>query len=107
MSRGRSAFQIAGGLDEDGNYLDGTGAQEAEFLSTCSWHARQRYEQLKAEWERWRYRRSRLPKDRRRPDIMRVGERECKHCGGFFEPRTLRQRYCRPTHRKLAHKSRP
>jgi hypothetical protein len=103
--RGRSAFQIAAGLSEDGDYLDGTGEQEAEFLAKASWHDRHRYEVLKREWERWRYRRSKLTPGER-GSMLRVGERECRECGVPFEPSTLRQHHCSPTCRKAAHKRR-
>lgn len=66
-------------------------------------YQRQRYRELGREWERWRYRRSKLPKHERGP-MMKVGQRECPYCGDYFEPATMRQRYCTPTHRKMAHK---
>jgi len=70
-----------------------------------SWHEGRREDQLRREWERWRYRRSKLPLGKRGP-MMAVGQRQCKHCEGFFEPSTLRQRYCADTCRKQAHKRR-
>ena len=101
-SRGRSMFQIAAGLDADGNYVDGTGEQEAQWLAGLSWHERKRYEFLKNDWEQWRYRRSKLPRAKRGA-MMKIGERDCKRCGGFFEPTTLRQRFCSPRCRKGYH----
>lgn len=56
--------------------------------------AQARAEQLVAEWERWRYRRSRLPPDERGV-VLRPGERECAYCGSAFVPNTLRQRHCK------------
>ena len=104
MSRGRSAFQIAAGLDEDGNYLDGTGEQEAHFLASASWHERKRYRTLKREHREWLADRRKTPKDERGP-MMRVGERQCPYCGAFFEPPTLRQRFCPNTdHRQRHHR---
>jgi hypothetical protein len=70
-----------------------------------SWHQRKREEQLQREWERWRYQRSKLPREKR-GRMMSPGQRECRYCGRFFEPSTLRQRYCTDSHRKMAHKSR-
>src|SRR5918911_496695 len=69
------------------------------------WHRAKRDEQLRREWERWRYQRSLLPPEKR-GKMMQVGERECRWCGDYFEPHTLRQRYCTDTCRKLAHKRR-
>jgi hypothetical protein len=69
-----------------------------------SWHRRRRDEQLRREWERWRYQRSKLPPGRR-GRMMEPGQRQCRWCETFFEPTTLRQRYCTPTCRKLAHKA--
>jgi hypothetical protein len=54
--RERSIFQMAAGLDQNGDYIDGD--EEAKLLVGMSWHERKRYEQLKREWEQWRYRRS-------------------------------------------------
>jgi hypothetical protein len=79
--------------------------QERSREAAPSWHQRKREEQLQREWERWRYQRSKLPREKR-GRMMSPGQRECRYCGRFFEPSTLRQRYCADSHRKMAHKSR-
>jgi hypothetical protein len=60
----------------------------------------ERDEQLKREWEQWRHRRSKLPPGQQRGPMMELGQRECRYeyCGRFFEPSTLRQRFCKPAH---------
>ncbi|MEK6326295.1 MAG: hypothetical protein AABM66_02065 [Actinomycetota bacterium] len=79
--------------------------QEANRLAKLGWHQRRREETLRREWEQWKYRRSKLPPEQRGP-MMKLGQRECRYCGAFFVPRTLRQRHCDDTCRKLAHKGR-
>lgn len=72
------------------------------------WHRQKVQEQLEREWERWRYQRSKLPPEKRGP-MMEPGQRQCKYCGGFFEPTTLAQRNHRENNgrcRKLAYKER-
>jgi hypothetical protein len=75
-------------------------------IAELPYHHRQVEEQLKREWERWRYRRSKLPPDKRRRTMMTVGQRECRYCGACIWPTTLRQRYHTGTCRKLARKRR-
>jgi hypothetical protein len=79
--------------------------EQARRRNGLDWHGRKRDEVLRREWEQWRYRRSKLPSEQR-PPMMKMGQRECRYCGGYFEPTTLRQRHCTPTCRKLAHKGR-
>jgi hypothetical protein len=67
---------------------------------------RKRKEKLQAEWERWRYQRSKLPPEQRGP-MMEPGQRECNcGCGEFFIPTTLRHRYLNPTHAQRAYEKR-
>jgi hypothetical protein len=81
-------------------------ARAPERESTgAEWHRQRRDDQLRREWEQWRYQRSKLPPERR-GRMMELGQRSCKRCDLFFEPATLRQRYCCDTCRKLAHKER-
>jgi hypothetical protein len=79
--------------------------QNGDVPHGTEWHRRRADEQLQREWERWRYRRSKLPPDQR-GRMMEPGQRECRWCDGFFWPSTLRQRYCTDSCRKLAHKRR-
>jgi hypothetical protein len=50
----------------------------AAASSGTDWHRDQVDEQLRREWERWRYRRSKLSPEQRGP-MMEVGQRQCKY----------------------------
>lgn len=67
---------------------------------------RRRDEQLRREWERWRYQRAKLPPAQRGP-MLKIGERECRYCGAVFVVDHLRRRFCPGTNRRqLHHKAR-
>jgi hypothetical protein len=92
--------------------LNGHKPIERRRSDSWEYRRRKRDEQLRREWERWRYQRSKLPPGKRGP-MMEVGQRICRYCENPFVPSTLRERYCKdfqpgnPDYcRQMAHKRR-